>query len=390
MTFTRKLRSAVPLLLGLGALGLGCSQGEDPLELEPMPEVFKSFEKPRDHWVEEANKPPPEPPWTAEDDALPDTLEGQREQVLRKLKERMGVSPEAIEKLREVFGHGRLGQGNPKVTEHPMTRAECRKMRAAAETFPASEVCGDKHMVALYNPAKGEKETDAKVCIDQFEFPNIPCEYPLTWVQARQAQLICKAIGKRMCDAHEWEGGCYGELRPPEEEYAWTLDHDNMSGLHNFNNKKDGQIRWAYGTEKNHKLCATTGHKSNKCVASEYKFCGSNTFPAGAFPKCVSRLGVYDQHGNAAEHMSLPLKPEQLGSRGGIGWTEMKGSWFIFNSYEAHIDDCRWRAPDWHGSEVMELNSHANYHLGFRCCKDIGGSPPVPGGSAPIPSGPKP
>jgi len=85
----------------------------------------------------------------------------------------------------------------------------------------------------------------------------------------------------------------------------------------------------------------------------------------------VSRLGVYDQHGNAAEHMSLPLKPEQLGSRGGIGWTEMKGSWFIFNSYEAHIDDCRWRAPDWHGSKVMDPNSHANYHLGFRCCKDI-------------------
>jgi len=84
---------------------------------------------------------------------------------------------------------------------------------------------------------------------------------------------------------------------------------------------------------------------------------------------------VYDQHGNAAEHMSLPMKPEQLGSRGGIGRTEMKGSWFIFDFYEAHIDDCRWRAPDWHGSEVMHHNSHANYHLGFRCCKDIAPSP---------------
>ena len=368
-TNTSIAAAAALLVQALGAAG--CGQ-EDPISLEPMPEVFKSFEGPRDHWVEEANKPPPEPPWTAEDDALPDTLEGQREQVLRKLRERMDVTPEQVEKLREVFGTYRLGQGNPKVTEHPMTRAECRKIRAKSETFPASEVCGAKHMVALYNPAKGEKEKDAKVCIDQFEFPNIPCEYPITWVQARQAQLICKAIGKRLCDAHEWEGGCYGELRPPEEEYAWSLEHEQMSGLHNFNNKKDGQIRWAYGEEKNHKLCATTGHKSKKCVASEYEYCGSNTFPAGAFPKCVSRLGVYDQHGNAAEHMSLPLKPEQLGSRGGIGWTEMKGSWFIFNSYEAHIDDCRWRAPDWHGSEVMELNSHANYHLGFRCCKDVG------------------
>ncbi len=368
-----KLRTALGwgMVYGSMVAGFGCGPQPEPVVLESIAEVFDTFEGVQAYWVEEAKKPPPEPPWTPEDDALPDTLEGQREQLLRKLRERMDVGPEAIAKLREIF-QGRLGQGNPKVTQHPMTRAECRNIRAEGETFPASEVCGHKHMVALYAPSRGETEEDATVCIDQFEFPNIPCEYPVTWVQARQAQLICKALGKRLCDAHEWEGGCYGELRPPEEEYAWTLDHENMSGLHNFNNKKNGWIRWAYGQEKNHALCATTSRKSKKCVASEYEYCGSNTFPAGAFLKCVSPLGVYDQHGNAAEHMSLPLKEDWLGSRGGIGWTEMKGSWFIFDSYEAHQDDCRWRAPDWHGSEVMAHNSHGNYHLGFRCCKDIG------------------
>jgi hypothetical protein len=80
---------------------------------------------------------------------------------------------------------------------------------------------------------------------------------------------------------------------------------------------------------------------------------------------------VYDQHGNAAEHMNLPTKPEELASAGGMGLTEMKGSWFIFSGYEAHPDDCRWRAPDWHGSKVMDPRSHANYHLGFRCCKSL-------------------
>jgi formylglycine-generating enzyme required for sulfatase activity len=109
-------------------------------------------------------------------------------------------------------------------------------------------------------------------------------------------------------------------------------------------------------------------------VASEWQYCGSNTYPTGAFPACVSPFGVYDQHGNAAEHMSLPMKPQELGNRGGIGWTEMKGSWFIFSAYEAHKDDCRWRAPDWHGSKVMDHNSHGNYHLGFRCCKDLNGA----------------
>jgi hypothetical protein len=49
----------------------------------------------------------------------------------------------------------------------------------------------------------------------------------------------------------------------------------------------------------------------------------------------------------------------------------MKGSWFIFDSYRAHEDWCRWRAPYWHGSRVMDPKSHENYHLGFRCCKTL-------------------
>jgi len=78
-----------------------------------------------------------------------------------------------------------------------------------------------------------------------------------------------------------------------------------------------------------------------------------------------------DLHGNVAEHMNLPMRPNQMGSVGGHGFTEMKGSWFIFATTEAHPDDCRWRAPDWHGSAVLSPRSHSNYHLGFRCCRDL-------------------
>jgi hypothetical protein len=49
----------------------------------------------------------------------------------------------------------------------------------------------------------------------------------------------------------------------------------------------------------------------------------------------------------------------------------MKGSWFIFDTYRAHEDWCRWRAPFWHGTRVMDEHSHANYHLGFRCCSTL-------------------
>jgi hypothetical protein len=71
--------------------------------------------------------------------------------------------------------------------------------------------------------------------------------------------------------------------------------------------------------------------------------------------------------------MNLPLNESQMSSLGSneLGYTEMKGSWFIFDTIRAHEDWCRWRAPFWHGTRVMDERSHANYHLGFRCCKTL-------------------
>jgi formylglycine-generating enzyme required for sulfatase activity len=130
---------------------------------------------------------------------------------------------------------------------------------------------------------------------------------------------------------------------------------------------------WAYGPEYRTGICAAASVKSPGCDGGGWGACGSNTYPTGMFPACRSPLGVYDQHGNAAEHMNLPLRPDQMASAGSteLGYTEMKGSWFIFDGYKAHEDACRWRAPFWHGSEVMSPDSHHNYHLGFRCCKTI-------------------
>jgi hypothetical protein len=46
-----------------------------------------------------------------------------------------------------------------------------------------------------------------------------------------------------------------------------------------------------------------------------------------------------------------------MASRGSdsLGYTEMKGSWFIFDSYRAHEDWCRWRA----GRDVARLTRPA-------------------------------
>lgn len=307
--------------------------------------------------------PPLEPSALPDADLVDKTLPEQRAAMLRRMQG-MGVADKAqADKIAEIMSASNwMGQGNPDSVEHPMTRRECMQRRKDIKE-ELDGACGAPFMTRIYN-TKTEKKDNASVCIDRYEFPSMPCDYPVTWVTAKEGQALCKVLGKRLCDAHEWEGACAGSVLPIEEEYAFGRDRDGMRGMHDLHR----EIVWAYGPTKDHTKCGTMSKRSKKCESSGWKQCGSNTYPSGSFPECRSKFGVYDQHGNAAEHMLLPMKPEELGRDGGTGVAEMKGSWFIFNTTEAHIDDCRWRAPPWHANEGL---NHRNYHLGFRCCKDI-------------------
>lgn len=299
------------------------------------------------------------------------TLPEQREALYRMMARELDVTPAQVEAVKAIVEASPvISQGNPEVSKHPVTRAECRKIRAKAgiDDPPIAAPCTRKNMAPLYDPGAGEEAKDAKVCIDRFEFPNIPCAYPVVYPSSREAALLCEAVGKRICDAHEWEGGCAGALHEVSVEYDFDKPRPYATWIHN----KNREIRWAHGKKKDDARCGTLSHKSLTCPGGGWKQCGTNTYPAGAFPGCVSPLGVYDQHGNAAEHMNLPLAPEELASRGGTGQTEMKGSWFAFVAVlDPHEDDCRWRAKDWHPSKLMEIESHRNYHLGFRCCASV-------------------
>ncbi len=279
-----------------------------------------------------------------------------------------------------VAASDRLGQGLEGPTRYAMPREDCRARRAEAGVLdrdPALEaLCGRPYMAPLYDPAT-QRPDDARVCIDQYEFPGAPCEYPVVWVRAGEAASLCEAVGKRLCDAHEWEGACAGALREPDYRYALAAGRspsDAVRAMRAAHNAAEGPTRsWAYGPAYQKGVCAAASFKADACDGSDARRCGSNTYPTGAFPGCVSALGVYDQHGNAAEHMNLPLTPEQRASHpsGALGVTEMKGSWFIWDTFQAHEDWCRWRAPFWHGGLVRAPDSHRNYHLGFRCCADL-------------------
>lgn len=303
-------------------------------------------------------------------------FEQQNALLFEQLTREHDLTTSQVNAIRSIFARsGFVGQGNPAVARHPMSMAECRARAPGGGTDYANRqferICGAKYMAPLYDP-RSERMENAKACIDQFEFPNIPCTYPVVWVRAVEAAQICAAMGKRICDAHEWEGACAGALESPD--YRFGIGAGSVSGVAKEHNRKYAPTKsWSYGPEYQRGICAAASQKSPGCDGGGWSRCGSNTYPTGAFPNCRSTLGVYDLHGNAAEHMNLPLQPDQMASRGStsLGVTEMKGSWFIFDRYRAHEDWCRWRAPFWHGSRVLAANSHSNYHLGFRCCKSL-------------------
>ena len=308
-------------------------------------------------------------------------LQEQNEVLFRQLQQVHKLTDAQMAAIRKIFAKsGIMGQGNPAVTRHPATpeeaQAKLKRLGIDYANPKFEKICGGKFMAPLYDPTKQRPE-DAKTCIDQFEFPDIPTTYPVVWVKAREAAEVCEVMGKRLCDAHEWEGACAGSLEPPD--YRWDLAKglppnaavERMRAAHN---RADGPTKsWSYGPEYEKGICATSSTKTAGCNGGSWTGCGSNTFPTGDFPDCHSPLFVYDLNGNAAEHMNLPLNESQMSSLGSkeLGYTEMKGSWFIFDTYRAHEDWCRWRAPFWHGSRVMDEHSHANYHLSFRCCKTL-------------------
>jgi formylglycine-generating enzyme required for sulfatase activity len=308
-------------------------------------------------------------------------LQAQNEALFRLLQSVRHLSSPQIQAIRGIFARsGYIGQGNPAVTRHPETPEQCHarldRQSIVYENSGFERICGTKYMAPLYDPTR-ERPDQAKSCIDQFEYPDIPCAYPVVWVRAREAAEICEAEGKRICDAHEWEGACAGRLEPPDYRFDLARGVDpgtavaRMRAAHNRAHEADKS--WSYGPSYQRGICGAASTKAPGCNGGSWSECGSNTYPAGDFPDCHSALGVYDLNGNAAEHMNLPLKEAQMASRGSkeLGYTEMKGSWFIFDTYRAHEDWCRWRAPYWHGSRVMDPHSHENYHLGFRCCATL-------------------
>ncbi len=310
--------------------------------------------------------------------AFAQTLAQNNEAMFAEMQRVRGLSDATMARIRQIFaGSNWIGQGNPAVTRYPMTPEEAAQrqggtvssVRRRYRNARFERICGRPYEVPLYDPATQQPE-DATVCVQMFEYPNVPLAYPVTWVRANEAQALCDAEGARIGDAHEWEGAAAGALLAPD--YQFQLGSQSaMRAWHN-NRYASQSDQYSIGTWRPG-ICATGSSKTPGCNGGSFTGCGSNTYPSGSFPQCSSPLGVFDIDGNVAEHMNLPLSEDQMASRGSttLGVTEMKGSWFIWDTIRAHPNWARWRAPFWHGTRLLARDSHRNYHLGFRCFRDI-------------------
>jgi formylglycine-generating enzyme required for sulfatase activity len=282
----------------------------------------------------------------------PMALHHEAPEALRALMGAAGSVPLAI-----GGGPWRLGQGNRSISEHAIgPRACAERMRDVVVQTPEQWArCGETNMVPVWD-ARGSLDA-ARFCIDVFEFPNKACELPFVFVSPSQAERICEAQGKRLCTQEEWSLACKG---------------DPAGGPHRL---------YAYGSELDLTACNTNKSRLGRIapcdVSTQEKLwttCGTNTEPSGAFPRCRSRFGVFDQHGNVAEIMTR-IEPAD-----GEEKSQLKGSAFFYvdvaknpndpgGYWKRYPDHCDFD-PRWH-VEPLETAGHMNYHLGFRCCKSL-------------------
>lgn len=264
---------------------------------------------------------------------------------------------------------GRFNHGNADLARHAITRAQCEEgLKGVILQTPEQKTrCGGaENMVPVW---KGADPGKASYCIDVFEFPNKACELPMVWGSPSQAARICQMQGKRLCAQEEWNLACGGDPaggKPTVYAYGDELDMEACNTMRPHDYIADN-INW--------KCSARTAQTA-------WATCATDTDAAGSFPRCKSRFGVFDQHGNVAEMMTRKAGANDPASPSNTV-TQLKGSAFFYvdvarqhdrphpkeAKHDTYPDHCNYD-PRWH-VEPIEKAHHVNYHLGFRCCKSL-------------------
>jgi hypothetical protein len=164
---------------------------------------------------------------------------------------------------------------------------------------------------------------------------------PQGYISASQAQLACKAAGKRLCHPVEWRAACAGSdgyAFPYGPARAAGKCHD--SGATPMLTYHADTMKRGWGREE------LNDPRNNQLEGGLAK--------TGAFPDCVNDLGAYDMVGNLHEWTADP------------NGTFQGGYWL---DTAQHGDGCAYRTIA-HGFDYHD------YSTGFRCCADPSSSAP--------------
>jgi sulfatase modifying factor 1 len=169
-----------------------------------------------------------------------------------------------------------------------------------------------------------------RFCIDRFEYPNRAGVYSVVMVSWEQADIACRAEGKRLCTDSEWTLACEGEQRLPYP-YGWERDAR------------------ACNIDRPYQLPRFEAFAISREIASEVSRLDQRV-QSGSMDRCVSPFGVFDMTGNVDEWVvNEHGEPDISGLKGGYfgpirarcrPMTTSHNRWFRF------------------------------YQVGFRCCAD--------------------
>lgn len=168
------------------------------------------------------------------------------------------------------------------------------------------------------------------VCIDKFEFPNIPGVYPVIAVDYYESQALCVSKHKRLCFEDEWTFACEG---PDALPYPYGYVRDSTK----CNIDKPWRLFDA------NKLIQRKSTVARDELAKLWQGEAS-----GMRPHCHSVFGVYDQTGNIDEFVTtINPRPFQSVLTGGY-WGPVRAR-------------CRPKT-------TVHNEGHFFYQQGFRCC----------------------
>ena len=202
--------------------------------------------------------------------------------------------------------------------------------------------------VAAYaGPCPGDMAQAGAYCVDRYEAPNAPNEYPLVMESAVTAEKWCADRGKRLCSEDEWERACAGPQRFAypygntyedarcADEKTWILKDEPTITM--WPDKPAmGEVTRLYQAEK-----------------------------SGTRARCVSGYGAFDMTGNVEEWVVAKV---------------VKGK--PRGQYAHVLKGCYWSGcyggskPTCTSTNAAHADTFKFYETGFRCCRDTRASAP--------------